>query len=260
MLASLKCFIFKLPVVLACVIFFCSALRMNGDDASRDTATLDGLELNLVMDSQSGKINPIVKSTLRNTTSAAIPFLRVGLAWRLQFRLLDSLGNVIPMEPAWERMTSVKSIRDIRPWQLAAGESLTFDVPLDQAFGARWRSGVRLEVSWEPGDDYNIQESTIKPYTIGRGLNAGIAVNLDGHPGIFKTEENQKHMPSIVPSPPVTEPGLKIPDSGPVIQKATPVIAKAEERRISWWAIGGSFVFILGAGMWLLRLTKKSRR
>jgi hypothetical protein len=62
--------------------------------------------------------------------------------------------------------------------------------------------------------------------------------------------------PSVEPSKPELPPLA----SSPVVNIQQPAPVAVTGNSVSWWAIGSGFVFVLSAGVWLLRFTKRSRK
>lgn len=146
---------------------------------SKVVGVKDGLELIVSHIITPSSPHSTIECSLHNTTDQDIPFDLSGPTYRLTFRLLDVAGAEIAMEPQWQKLNGTvdpafnarHSSSAIKP-----GLSRTFTFHPDEAYGNRWKYGVRLAVSWEPGIDW----STEKPYTKGRGLTVGFEIERAG--------------------------------------------------------------------------------
>lgn len=187
-------------------------------DESRVVGRRDGLELILTSQDTYASQHPSIECKLHNTTNQDIPFDLSGPTCRLSFQLLSASGAEIAMEPAWKRSYgTVDATFNARHASAAikSGSSRTFVLHFDEAYGERWKSGVRLVVSWEPGIDW----STEKPYVRGRGLSVGLDIQAAGREASTEEKLSPDRSDGLKPQPPALD---KMLEANPLASSVEP--------------------------------------
>lgn len=242
------------PPTLLFVAVWLSFLTIIHADENKVSGTKDGLELIVSTVTSPDTPQPSIECRLHNTTDQDIPFDLSGQAFRLSFQALDAGGNDIPMTAAGEKEYDWRRTEHMRHSTAAIqpGNDRVFTFHPHRAYGDRWKTAVRLVVSWEPGIDWTWPQ---KPYTKGRGLS--VSYDIPKGEDTAPSEEKSKASPVSKPMP-NGSPGNDLNPHKEPSEQTVPIPQGAESTSTTSLSIA-VVVVILAVVCFLLRQMLKKR-
>lgn len=238
-----------LSVAIICLFYLAclSITPVNANDTNKTSVVLDGLNLDVTFLNDTHANAAKAECVLTNTTSVPVPYEGTGPNMGFSFKLVDLAGNQIAKNTDWEKLNGVSDMSKHSAKMIEPKGTLMFSLPFAEAFSSPWRSGYRLLVEWNPGDD-----GKGNPLQTGKGLAAVLELKSDQDKTSATApdpQETSSTTPSVVMQP--TAPGK------PIDQKPDLSTPSEEPSSSTPWSI---IVVVVVAAVGLLWLLLKGRK